>query len=261
MFDPYQPAEGIHVLPSYFPLPGLGMVPVNAFVLEAAEPVLVDTGLLPLSDEFVEKLSAAIDPMRLKWLWLTHADQDHVGSIHRLLDQVPDLRVITTYLGLGRMSLFRPLPMDRVYLLNPGQSITVGDRSLLAMKPPSFDSPETTGFYDAGSGVLFCSDCFGALMSEPAEYAGDMEAAKLREGSTTWATLDAPWLHVVDRGLFARSLDLVRKLAPQLVLSSHLPPARGMTEDLLQLLAAVPDADPFVGFDQQALQAMLSQMA
>ena len=44
--------------------------------------------------------------------------------------------------------------------------ITVGDRTLSAVKPPAFDNPSTTGFYDDKSGVFFSSDCFGALLSE-----------------------------------------------------------------------------------------------
>ena len=43
MFEPYQAAVDIDVVPAYFPIPGLGILPVNAFVLKAAQPVLVDT--------------------------------------------------------------------------------------------------------------------------------------------------------------------------------------------------------------------------
>jgi flavorubredoxin len=119
----YSPAEGIHVLPTYAPIPGYGMLPVNAFVLEAKEPVLVDAGLISERKEFIDTLSSVIDPQDLKWLWLTHADGDHIGSFHQLLEEVPHLRVITTYLGAGKMSLISPLPLDRFYFLNPGQSL------------------------------------------------------------------------------------------------------------------------------------------
>ncbi len=257
MCNPYQVSPEVVVLPSYFPIPGLGMVPVNAFVLKAAEPVLVDTGLVPLSDEFMARLSTVIDPGDLKWLWLTHTDQDHIGSLQRILKQTPQLRVITTYLGVGKMSLFQPLPLDRVYLLNPGQSISVGDRILTAIKPPSFDAAETTGFYDPKTAAFFSSDCFGALLSEPAGTAADIGSTKLREGLIKWATLDAPWLHLVDCTAFQKKLNQVRELAPEFILSSHLPVAREMTEELLEYLAATPEAEPFVGFDQPALEGLL----
>jgi flavorubredoxin len=257
MFEPYQAAPDIDVVPAYFPIPGLGIVPINAFVLRAAEPLLVDTGLVPLSDHFMEKLSSVIDPEDLRWLWLTHADQDHAGSLRRILQAAPRLRVITTFLGAGRMSLFQPLPMDRVYLLNPGQSISVGDRILTAIRPPSYDAAETTGFYDPKAAAFFCADCFGALMSQPRENAADIGTENLQEGLVTWATVDAPWLHTVNKRSFSKSLSRVRELSAKLILSAHLPVARDMTEELLGYLALVPTAEPFVGPDQQALEAML----
>ncbi|MEJ2182267.1 MAG: MBL fold metallo-hydrolase [Nitrospirota bacterium] len=259
MFEPYRATPDIDVLPAYFPVPGFGVLPVNSFVLRAAEPVLVDSGMGVLGDAFMEKLSSVIDPGDLKWLWLTHTDQDHVGSLWQVLKRAPKLRVITTYLGMGKMSLYKPLPMDRVLLLNPGQSISVGDRKLTAIKPPTFDAPETTGFYDPKAAALFSADCFGALMKNPVERAADISSGELKEGLSTWATVDSPWLHVADRALLDRALDGVRKMSPKLIVSSHLPPATDMTEELLGLLAAVPGAEPFVGPDQQALEAMIRE--
>jgi flavorubredoxin len=257
MFDPYQAAHDIDVIPSYFPIPVLGILPVNAFVLKAAEPVLVDTGLVPLSDQFMEKLCSVIDPEELRWLWLTHTDQDHIGSLQAILKAAPRLRVITTFLGVGKMSLFQPLPMDRVYWLNPGQSLSVGDRILTAVKPPSYDGPETTGFYDPKTAVFFSADCFGALMSEPQQYAGDMADGDIQQGLVKWATVDAPWLHDLDSRSFGKTLDRIRQLGAKTILSAHLPVACDMTEQLLGYLATAPAADPFVGPDQQALEAML----
>jgi len=261
MFEPYRAAPDIDVVPSYFPIPGLGLVPINMFVLRAAEPVLVDTGLVLLSDEYMEALSSIIDLEDLRWLWLTHADPDHIGSLHRLLDEVPMLRVITTFLALGKMSLFRPLPLDRVYLLNPGQSIGVGDRTLTAVKPPTYDAPETTGFYDPKSGAFFSADSFGALMSEPVENAAEIGPEDLRRGMVTWATVDSPWLHSIDTTRFTTALNLVRDMSPKVILSSHLPAAYGMNDTLLAHLATAPAANPFVGPDQPALEAMLGQSA
>ncbi len=261
MFQPYQAAPDIEVLPSYFPVPGLGILPINAFVLRAAEPVLVDTGQVWLSDEFMTTLSDVIDLADLRWLWLTHADPDHIGSLHRLLDEAPRLRVITTFLAVGKMSLFRPLPMDRVYLLNPGQSLRVGDRTLTAIRPPTYDAPETTGFYDSESRAFFSADCLGALMSEPVESAAEMEPAQLRQGLVKWMTVDSPWLHMTDNARFTAALNHIRELKPKVVLSAHLPAAQGMAETLLDYLAAVPAAEPFVGPDQPALEAMLAGMA
>jgi hypothetical protein len=178
-----------------------------------------------------------------------------------LLAENPQLRVITTFLGMGIMSLSAPLPLDRVRLVNPGQTITVGSRTLTAVKPPAFDNPCTTGFYDEKSGVFFSSDCFGALLQAVPQNAADLSDTDLLNGQVFWATVDSPWLHTVDRDAFARQLDGIRKMAPKMVFSSHLPAAPGhMTERLLASLAAAPTAQPFVGPDQAGLEQMLRGM-
>jgi len=261
MFEPFEVTTDVHVLPAYFPVPHFGLVPVNAFVLKTDEPVLVDTGLVYHTDEFIDKLATIVDLRDLRWLWLSHCDPDHIGSLQRVLAEAPNLRVITSFIGTGRMSLSQPPPMDRIHWLNPGQSIHVGDRSLLAVRPPTYDSPETTGFYDASSEVFFSADSFGAVLNEPIMNAADIDFEALSEGLVRWTKLDSPWLHLVDGHAFQATLNGIRDLSPRLILSSHLPPARDMTEALLECLATVPAGEPFVSPDQQALEAMLGEMA
>ncbi len=110
MITTYQAAPGIDVLTTNFPVPGLGLVPINAFVLHGSEPVLVDTGTVLQSEEFMPALRSVIDPSDLRWIWLTHTDPDHIGSLHQLLAENPRLTVITTFLGVGIMGLSAPLP-------------------------------------------------------------------------------------------------------------------------------------------------------
>ena len=261
MVTSYKAAPDIEVLTSNFPIPGYGLVPVNAFVIKGSEPILVDTGAAIENKEFMSALRSTIDPGELRWIWLTHTDFDHMGSLHQLLTENPQLRVMTTFLGLGIMGLAAPLPLERVHFVNPGEKITVGNRTLTAIRPAVFDNPSTTGFYDDKSGVFFSSDCFGALLSAVPQSAADLSDTDLRDGQVFWATVDSPWLHKVDRNALAGELEGIRKMAPKMILSSHLPVAPGqMIERLLGSLAAAPGAQPFVGPNQAAFEQMLKAM-
>jgi flavorubredoxin len=257
----YEAATDIEVITSDIPIPGLGLIPVNAFVLKGKEPILVDTGTVVERDEFMASLRSVIDPAELRWIWLTHTDFDHIGSLHTLLAENPAIRVATTFLAVGIMGLADPLPMDRLHLLNPGQQLQIGERALTAFRPPAFDNPSTMGFIDESSGILFSADSFGALLQQVPDRAADLTDQELREGQVFWATVDSPWLQWVDERALARRLDEVRDLQPEMVLSSHLPAAgKDQTERLLASLAAAPKADPFVGMDQTALEQMLAEM-
>ncbi len=250
------------VLNDQLEVPGVGYLAVNAFVLQAAEPVVVDTGLSLPDRNFVETLGSVIDPADVRWIWLTHPDRDHTGGIFDLLEAAPQARVITTFVGAGILSTERPLPMDRVYLLNPGQSLDVGDRTLHGFRPPLFDNPATVGFYDDRSGICFSSDCFGAPVPT-SELAGSSEARDvppdaLRAGQLLWATIDSPWVHLVDPVKYLETVESLRAMDPAVILSTHLPPAAGQTSVFLDMLATAPAADPFVGPDQHALEEMLA---
>ena len=82
MFEPARIAPEITALPAWCPVPGLGVVPINAFVIRGRCPVLVDTGVGPLQEEFLDRLGSVIDPADLHYIWLTHADPDQIGRAH-----------------------------------------------------------------------------------------------------------------------------------------------------------------------------------
>jgi len=255
------PDADAEVLSSFYPVPGLGLVPINAFLLRAGEPVLVDTGPVVARDLYLDAIEQLIDLDDLRWIYLTHADPDHVGCVADILAAAPEARLITTFLGFGKLGLYRELAPDRVYLLNPGQRLRVGDRELQALEPLTFDAPETTPFVDSKTGALFSSDCFGGIVSTPAERADEFSDAALRYGVVTWTTVDSPWLGHVEATAFEESLHRIRELDAPIVLSSHLPPAIGMLDVLLDHVATARAQPRFVGPDQAALTALLASLA
>ncbi len=133
--------------------------------------------------------------------------------------------------------------------------------ALLAVKPPVFDNPITTGFVYDQTGVLFSSDCFGALLQAVPSTAADLDTDLLQAGQVCSATIDSPWVHAVDRGAFSRALDQLRALEPTMVCRATSPAPGAMLDVFVDSLALVPDPKPFVGPDQAALEAMLAGLA
>ena len=262
MDSPYQASADVHVLPANLSLPGVGVLPVNAYLLMAEEPVLVDSGVAIDGDEFMDAVSSIVDLEQLRWVWLTHDDADHTGSIQRIMEAAPNATLVTHGFAALRMSTWWPVPMDRVHAIRPGDDIHVGDRTLTAVSPPLFDNPMSLGVLDRSSGALFTVDAFGAILEEPTQDAADVAPEALAGGMIGWATSDSPWVHISDPDEFGQILDRVRQIQPRHIFSSHLPAASGSSlEEFLRVLQQVPTAERFVPPDAEQFAEMIKAMA
>jgi hypothetical protein len=257
----------VHAIRDRLEVPGMGFLPVNAFVVRAEEPVLVDTGLPGSQAAFVDAVRSVIDLGELSWIWLTHPDRDHLGALDTMLEQAPRARLVCTAAAAGYLALQQPIPEDRVTVIAPGESLPVGGgRRLRAFRPPLYDNPMTAGFLDSGNGACVSADCFGAMLptADSADVAdiARLDAAEVLAGQRFWAGVDSPWVDLVDPELFAGSYEGLRRFQPSLMLSAHLPPAADQFEHFLGLLAALPGNAPEPADDllEQALDAHLDRL-
>ena len=262
MDSPYQGSADVHVLPTNLSLPGVGVLPINAYLLMAEEPVLIDSGVAIDGDEFMDAVSSIIDLEQLRWVWLTHDDADHTGNIQRIMEAAPNAKLVTHAFAALRMSTWWPVPMERVHAIRAGDEIRLGDRTLTAIAPPLFDNPMSLGVLDRYSGALFTVDAFGALLPEPTRDASDVSPEALAGGMIGWATSDSPWAHITDEAEFGQVLDRVRQIQPRRIFSSHLPAASGTAlEEFLRVLQQVPSAERFVPPDSEQFAEMIKAMA
>jgi flavorubredoxin len=163
---------------SVVPIPTVGNLAVNSYLIRGEEPTLVDTGITPEVPEFDVALRELIDPNDIRWIVVTHADRDHVGALARLLTEAPNATVVTSLVTFGIMSVgSEPIPPERAFLVHDGSTRDIGDRTLRAVRPPMFDNPGTLAFFDPKQDILFSADCFGAPFTTPeAALAEDVAA-------------------------------------------------------------------------------------
>lgn len=254
--DPVQLTPDTYVLPAFMPIPALGILPMHAFVIRGAQPVLVDTGPTPLAASFVERLSKVLDPGELRYVWLTHVDPDHTGALEMVLRAAPRARVVTSALAVAKLGIGpTPLPEGRAFPIEPGQRLHLGDRALYALRPPVYDAPETMIAFEDRTRTLLAADCFGTLLSAPYDRAAEIPAGQRRDGMLTWTSLDTPWLEHVSAETFERMLQPLRALDPLWVLGAHLPPARGMIDGLIGDLLQAAGQRPLSGLGQAMAEA------
>jgi len=225
---------------SYLPLSAHRLLAVNSFFVNAGQPLLIDTGIAPLEADYLEQLDRVCPLSRLRRIFLTHMDPDHIGNLGAVLEAAPQARVITSFLGAGKLAL---LGFDSIEpeIVEAGAVVDLGDRELQILRLPTYDAPETLGCFDTRSRALFTGDCFGALVPEPLDDAGDLSRDALLQGMHDWSAIDTPWLAGMSASDVLRRHADFFALRPSIVLGGHLAPLsidhRALFEDLMGRLA------------------------
>jgi hypothetical protein len=64
---------------------------------------------------------------------------------------------------------------------------------------------------------------------------------------------------VIDRAKYLATIEPLRRMDPAIILSTHLPPASGRLPEFIEMLAAAPLGEPFVGPEGFGLRAREGQ--
>ena len=250
------------VAPDTYVVPQLNQTPVgytflNSLVITGEQPVIVDTGAAAFREQWLEQVFGLVEPEDVRYVFLSHDDIDHTGNLLPVLELCPNAELVTNWFTVERMSAAHRLPLDRLRWVNDGDSFDAGDRTLVAIRPPYYDSPTTRGLYDAKTGVYWASDCFAAPVPFPVEDGADVPDEAYRGGFLAANRLIAPWFQDVDPAKMNAKIDRLQALGPRTIASGHGPTIHGRTiEKAYALLRDLPALDAF----QEPTQAQLEQM-
>ena len=249
----------VHVLAHHAPVPGRGLLPIQAFLLKGRQPVLIDTGAARFKDDFLKNLESLIDPMDLAWIVLTHPDADHAGALGELLERAPNARLVVNWISTGKLTAEMAPPMARLTWVNPGESLAAGDRILHFLSAPRYDCPSTVSVFDSKSRALFTSDAFGAFVTAPAQRFSDLPEAATLEAMSQFCRANSPWLADTRPDRYVAALKKHADLEPSWLLSAHLPPVEAADVPLLISRAVSFPLEGRVAMPtQQALDAALA---
>lgn len=216
-------------------------VHVNSMVITGAEPVIVDCGPAVTREAWLEAAFAVVDPADVRWVFLSHDDIDHTGNLYEVLDRCPKATLVTNWFSVERMGAERLLPLDRLRWVNEGESFWAGDRELVAVVPPTFDSPTTRGLFDPSTGVYWAVDSFGSPVTHAVDDVAELDPAFYREAFLAMQRMASPWHRWLDPVRYQAHLDSVAALGATVVASAHGVTLRGaQVATALELLRELP---------------------
>lgn len=203
-------------------------VPMNSYAILGSEPVIVDTGAHAFRDEFFDQIEKLVDLEDVRWIFISHDDQDHVGNLHELLERAPAAKVVTNFFINERMSVERhPIPIERQMWLEDGDSFRAGDRTLRLFTPTVFDGVTTRGLFDESTGAMWTVDSFAAFTPGAVHHAAQIPTEMYDESFDLFSSMISPWHQWLDVERFGKHVNRIQSLGALTVASSHGPVLTG----------------------------------
>lgn len=134
----------------------------NCYLVQGSEATaLIDT----VDPMMTADLMANLDHLgveKIDYIICNHAEQDHSGSIPAVLERFPGSRVVTNEKCLDLLVDHLHIPKDRCTLIEDGETLSLGGKTLEFIIAPWVHWPETMLTYLQEDRILFPCDFFGS---------------------------------------------------------------------------------------------------
>lgn len=192
----------------------------NAFLITGEKNVLIDTVHASFFDEYLQNIQQVVDLSSIDALIVNHTEPDHSGSIEKLLEQKPDLKIYCT--GSAKKNLAN--------IVNHGLNCTVvkdgdtcdlgGGKELKFIVSPLLHWPDTMFTWMPAEKVLFTCDFLGCHYCEPT-----MRDATIHYPDKYWEEFRYYYGGIFGpfKSSVLKGLDKIKDLPLELVCTSHGP--------------------------------------
>jgi flavorubredoxin len=154
----------------------------NSYLIKGNEKTaLIDT-VDPTMEQVLVNHLDELEVKTLDYLIANHAEQDHSGTIPRILEKYPEAKLVCTPRCKGMLIDLLLVAEGRFITVEDRETISLGDRTLEFIHAPWVHWPETMFTYLREEKILFSCDFFGSHLATSNLYVPDegqvYEAAK-----------------------------------------------------------------------------------
>jgi len=137
-------------------------VSYNSYLIRDEKVALIDTVKDLSIHKYLQKLSHLMGPDRqIDFLVINHLEPDHSGAVPILKQIFPGMQVV----GNKKTAEFLEnlYGIKDIHIVQDGDSLKLGERTLQFHLTPMVHWPETMMTYEASAGILFSGDAFGGF--------------------------------------------------------------------------------------------------
>lgn len=139
-------------------------VSYNSYVILDEKTAIMDTVDKRGTEGWLQNLTAVLGDRKPDYLVVSHMEPDHAGNIQRLMEQYPDMQVVSTAKAIAMMPQFFTNDFTgKTIAVKEGDTLELGTHTLHFVMAPMVHWPEVMVSYESSEKVLFSADGFGTF--------------------------------------------------------------------------------------------------
>ncbi len=147
----------------------------NAYLVKGSEKIaLIDT-VDPTKKEALINQLKTLNLSELDFVISQHAEQDHSGVLPEVLNLYPKAKLVTNKKCQSLLMDLLLIPKDRFLIIEDGQRLSLGNKTLRFIFTPWVHWPETLCTYLEENRILFSCDFFGSHYATSKLFANEKE--------------------------------------------------------------------------------------
>ena len=133
----------------------------NSYLLQSDKAnVLFEASKEKFYDEYIDTVSNICPIENIDYLVVSHTEPDHTGTIERMLDLNPNLKVVLSFAANGFLKEIVNRDYDAM-VVKDGDEIDLGNKTLKFIMAPNLHWPDTMFTYIPEEKILVTCDAFG----------------------------------------------------------------------------------------------------
>jgi flavorubredoxin len=187
----------------------------NAYLIRGRD----KTALLDTVDpSAIDKLKENLEGVEtVDCLIAHHAEQDHSGSIPWVLERYPGARLLCSAPAKGMLVDHLLIPEERIQVVQDGESLSLGGKTLRFIYTPWVHWPETMSTYLEEDKILFSCDWFGSHLAAT-DLVIDGVDCIFEPAKRYYAEIMMPFRRIV-----RQDMEKIRPLEIRMIAPSHGP--------------------------------------
>ncbi len=115
----------------------------NSYLVKGSEKVaIIDTMYPPKAEKYLKNLDEN-GVTHVDYIIANHGEQDHTGTIPKLLEKYPEAKVVTNAICKGNIMEMLLVPEDRIQVVKNNDELSLGDKTLRFIIAPGVHWPDT----------------------------------------------------------------------------------------------------------------------